>query len=223
MWLKSRIPELESLGIRLETSEEISYNSDCEKDEKDLYPLLIEILREENAIYSKRIDEKITEKGTKGLNKWINPDIVGVKYFFEEHSDDVNELIENSSSPLYELYLYEVKKEIKLANIKECYFQAISNSSWANYGYLVCLEFNEENEELYNEVNRLVELFGIGLIKLNVDKNKQKSGYRIIFPAKLNTDLDYSTIENLCRKNDDFRSYINKINKSVKIKDVQEF
>jgi hypothetical protein len=39
---------------------------------------------------------------------------------------------------------YEIKKEIKTdSELKEYYFQAVSNSSWANYGYLVAFEVGD--------------------------------------------------------------------------------
>ena len=93
MWLKERIGELVSLGIELDNESvdnDVVNNREAES-EKELYPILINVLNE-SSIYAKRIDEKLTEKGKKGLNKWINPDIVGVKYYFEEYSDNVNDL-----------------------------------------------------------------------------------------------------------------------------------
>ena len=42
---------------------------------------------------------------------------------------------------IFKITSYEVKKEINTDyELKKCYFQAVSNSSWANYGYLVALE-----------------------------------------------------------------------------------
>ena len=222
LWLKSRKSELENLGIKVQNEYENIINDNViEKKEKDLYPILINSLRG-NSIYGKRIDEKITEKGKKGINKWIHPDIVAAKYFFEEYSDDVNSLIENNSSSLFELYSFEVKTELNLLNLKEYYFQAVSNSSWANYGYLVCGDYDDDNEELENEITRLVNSFGIGILKLNTNDDN-KIGYDIKFHARHKSDLDYATIENLCGKNEDFEKFINKVNKSIKIKTVQEF
>lgn len=43
-------------------------------------------------------------------------------------------------------------------------FQALSNSSWANYGYLVVFDINEDVME---EMERLNRSFGIGIIKLS--------------------------------------------------------
>lgn len=43
-------------------------------------------------------------------------------------------------------------------------FQAVSNSSWANEGYLVVLQ--EIDSEVLSELRRLNQSFGIGVIKL---------------------------------------------------------
>jgi hypothetical protein len=34
-----------------------------------------------------------------------------------------------------------MKKELNFSNLRESYFQAVSNSSWANEGYLVTAEY----------------------------------------------------------------------------------
>ncbi len=46
-------------------------------------------------------------------------------------------------------------------SLKNIIFQAVSKSSWANYGYLVALG-NSDN--LQDEMQRLHESFGIGII-----------------------------------------------------------
>ena len=35
------------------------------------------------------------------------------------------------------LWSFEAKLLINRSNVRECFFQAVSNSSWANFGYLV--------------------------------------------------------------------------------------
>ena len=58
----------------------------------------------------------------------------------------------------------EIKKEINTDyELKKSYFQAVSNSSWANYGYLVALEISDN---LKDEMERLNQSFGIGIIEL---------------------------------------------------------
>ena len=78
----------------------------------------------------------------------------------------------------------ELKREISSDNeLKQAYFQAVSNSSWANYGYLVALEFSDD---LLDEIERLNQSFGVGIIKLNANPYQSK----VLFPAKYkNLDL----------------------------------
>lgn len=63
------------------------------------------------------------------------------------------------------LYSYELKRTIENDHqLKEYFFQALSNSSWANYGYLVAFDINED---IMEEMERLNRSFGIGVIKLS--------------------------------------------------------
>jgi hypothetical protein len=59
----------------------------------------------------------------------------------------------------FKITSYEIKKEINTDyELKKSYFQAVSNSSWANYGYLVALEISDN---LKDEMERLNQSFGI--------------------------------------------------------------
>ena len=86
------------------------------------------------------------------------------------------------------------------ADLKKAYFQAVSNSSWANYGYLVAFEFSDG---LTEEIERLNQSFGIGVIELNGNPFKTK----VLYPAKYR-DLDFKTIDKLCKINKDFERFI---------------
>jgi uncharacterized protein len=84
--------------------------------------------------------------------------------------------------------------------MKKTFFQAVSNSSWANYGYLVAFEISDS---LTEEMERLSQSFGIGIIELKVNPYESK----ILFPAKYR-DLDFKTIDKLCKINKDFEKFI---------------
>ncbi len=72
----------------------------------------------------------------------------------------------------FKITSYELKKEINTNyELKEAYFQAVSNSSWANYGYLVAFEISDN---LIDEIERLNQSFGIGVIELNANPYKSK-------------------------------------------------
>jgi len=76
----------------------------------------------------------------------------------------------------------------------------VSNSSWANYGYLVAFEINSSLSE---EMERLNQSFGIGIIELKANPYESE----ILFLAK-NKELDFKTIDKLCEINGDFEKFI---------------
>lgn len=167
--------------------------------ERSLHRLLSNYLLKRN-ILSKTIFHE-TSGSKDPAQKWIHPDMVGVE--FNEFRDSVTlSLLKTTDAKQYiTFYSYELKRTIENDHqLKEYFFQALSNSSWANYGYLVALEINEDVME---EMERLNRAFGIGVIKLSPYTNETD----ILFPAKKN-ELDYYTIDKLCNINKDFENFI---------------
>lgn len=167
--------------------------------ERDLHPLLCSYLSY-NGIMSKTI---FHEKSTKveEHQKWVHPDIVGAK--FEERKNKTSNSLFNalSKKDSLKLYSYELKKSIDNDyELKKCFFQAVSNSSWANSGYLVSFDINEELKE---ELARLNHSFGIGFILLKANPYESQ----MWFQAK-NKPLDFNTIDKLCNINPDFEKFI---------------
>ena len=110
------------------------------------------------------------------------------------------------------IHSYELKKEITTDyELKKCFFQAVSNSSWANYSYLVAFKISDN---LLEELERLNNSFGIGFIQLN--SNPEKS--RIMFSPK-DKQLDFKTVERLCNINPDFKVFIKQIEKIITASD----
>lgn len=102
---------------------------------------------------------------------------------------------------IFKITSYEIKKEIKSDyDLKKSYFQAVSNSSWANYGYLVAFEINSS---LMDEMERLNQSFGIGIIELKANPYESK----ILFQSKYK-ELDFKTIDKLCKVNNDFDEFM---------------
>ena len=97
-----------------------------------------------------------------------------------------------------------MKKEINRSNYREYFFQAVSNSSWANEGYLVAAKISDD-DELMNELERLSSSFGIGLIKLDLDDIDSSS---VIFHSNKKKELDWETMNKLCEINSDFKKFI---------------
>ncbi|MCL2457044.1 MAG: HrgA protein, partial [Defluviitaleaceae bacterium] len=94
--------------------------------------------------------------------------------------------------------------ELNFRNIRQCYFQALSNSSWANEGYLVVLKL-EKDPELINEISRLNNAFGIGLILLDPENIEQSE---TVFTARLKDVLDWETLNRLVEDSPDFSEFV---------------
>ena len=101
------------------------------------------------------------------------------------------------------LWSFEVKILINRSNVRKRFFQAVSNSSWANFGYLVASEI--EGTDTLKELRILVSLHGIGVIKLNAENPSES---QIIIPAKERNDIDWNTANRLTEENRDFLNYI---------------
>ena len=175
--------------------------------ERDLHKLFVSYLRNER-IYAKTIYHE-NSTGKEKNQRWTHPDIVGVKFLdLEKSANDFLKLINLIDA--FDIYSYELKTEIKNdTDLKEKYFQAVSNSSWANYGYLVAVEIESD---LLDELKRLNQSFGIGFIKLSV-KNPFET--KIICQAQYKS-LDFNTISKLCKQNLGFVEFIDKIRDVVK-------
>ena len=79
-----------------------------------------------------------------------------------------------------------------------------SNSSWANEGYLV-VESLDDEQEFQNELSRLVNSFGIGIIKLD---KQNTSNSIIIHEAQKRKSLDFEMIDKLAKLNPDFQAFL---------------
>ena len=169
--------------------------------ERSLHRLLANYLSGKN-ILSKTIFHENSHRADQA-QKWVHPDMVGVEYNeFQEAA--TRSLLKAAETKEYiALYSYELKRTIENDHqLKEYFFQALSNSNWANYGYLVAFDISEDVME---EMARLNRSFGIGIIKLSPYSDDTK----ILFPARKN-ELDYYTMDKLCRMNPDFKSFITK-------------
>lgn len=173
--------------------------------ERDLHKVFCNYLRTENIIGKTIFHEKSSNKADSN-QKWVHPDIVGVHFedFKEEATTSLQRVMDTKKS--IRLCSYELKRTIEDDyQLKQYYFQALSNSSWANCGYLVAYEIDESLQE---EILRLNASFGIGVILLQA----KASDVRVICQAK-EKELDYDTIDKLCHLNPDFRSFIEDLTK----------
>lgn len=115
------------------------------------------------------------------------------------------------------LYSFELKKSITLDTLREQFFQAVSNSSWANEGYLVGVDIDTSNLELMQEINRLFSAVNIEVIKLNlldVDSSE------VIVTARRKYKLDGETMNKLFDINTNFREFVQVVLDSIKINQI---
>ena len=114
-------------------------------------------------------------------------------------------------------FSFELKVTLSLSDYRVCYFQALSNSEWANEGYLVALNIENEKDVLEG-INRLSNAFGIGLIKLNPESVADSM---VLIPAKPKEYLNWDSIDTLVRKNRDFQDFISDIKEDLELGKVK--
>jgi hypothetical protein len=174
--------------------------------EIDLYPKLGSFLKNEYGIYCKRIDEKTSSnKQGRGANKWLHPDLVGLEDLTIDWQPATKECAKLNFDKRCNLYSFEVKQSIYIGNVRECFFQTVSNSSWANYGYLVAAELESSAAR---ELQILCAAHGVGFIRL--DANNIELSERLI-PARYKEAIDWDLVNRLIEENIDFASYINEV------------
>ncbi len=184
------------------SANKISKNS---YSERDLHKLLSSYLKSVN-IFSKTIFHEKSSNGKDNNQKWIHPDMVGIKFLTLQTKVSHQFLKVINRVDTFKITSYEIKKEINSDfELKQSYFQAISNSSWANYGYLVAFEISDI---LFDEMERLNQSFGIGIIKLKANPYESK----VLFTSKYK-DLDFKTIDKLCKINREFAQFIEQTEK----------
>jgi len=168
--------------------------------ERDLHKLLSSYLKSQN-IYSKTIFHEKSSNSKDDHQKWIHPDMIGINFLNLKNKSSNALLKVINKADAFDLISYELKREIKSDyELKKCFFQAVSNSSWSNYGYLVAFEISRN---LMDEMERLNQSFGIGVIELSGNPYESK----ILFQPKYK-ELDFKTMDKLCEINTEFEKFI---------------
>ncbi|GAA9739815.1 COG2958 family protein [Helicobacter pylori] len=176
--------------------------------ERDLHPFLtyMAINNENLKCYTKTIFHEGSLKSPKGMDRWLYPDMVGVRFLHAEWSNENLIAFSKKFDTLpVKLVSFELKKEISVHNCRECYFQAISNSS--NEGYLVGHHIDTHNPQLMDLLKRLHASFGIGVIDLRTDEDKSA----ILLNAKYKEKIDYTVALELSEKNEKFSGFLKSV------------
>ena len=164
----------------------------------------------------KTINQSKSPRCGEGKNEWIHPDIVGVYLPFKDFTYSTRSFQKRLYWSAVKFFSFELKRAITLSDCKQYFFQAVSNSSWANEGYLVALLIDEGNEDLMMELKRLSNSFGIGIIKLTPGKEEEG---KILFPARIREELDWETLDNLMQ-NKDFEKFMKFVDRDIEAGDI---
>lgn len=159
--------------------------------ERDLHPLLTYFLGTYHTIYTKTIYHEESAKDR--YAQWLHPDMVGVYFSLESLASEVLEISRELGHWGLKLFSYEIKRELTFTNLRESFFQAVSNSSWAHQGYLVAAEIARDDDFL-QELKRLSNSFGIGVIRLDV---QNPDDCEVLISAREKESVDVDTMNRL--------------------------
>lgn len=182
--------------------------------ERDLHPILAYFAFHNLRAYCKTINHTRSKKDEFG--EWVHPDLVGVYYPLDDWEDEVVELSRVIGSVSLRLYSFELKRDLSFSNLREAFFQSVSNSSWANEGYLVAADISQD-EDFQSELQRLSTSFGIGIIQLSPE---DPDSSRILYPAKQRESLDWDAINKLTL-NPDFLAFLDRVKRDLTSKEIR--
>ena len=187
--------------------------------ERDLHEILTAFAISDThfSAHLKTVFHEKSTPTTKGLDKWMHPDLVGVYFPFGKYEKTTIEIQKELSVSSVRLFSFELKLNIGFSNFKESYFQAVSNSSWAHEGYLVTLDLDGD-PTLMDDLRRLNNAFGIGLIKIELENIYESS---IIFPARVKSEIDWDTANRLAKQNKDFSDFLNSVSEDCSVKKIK--
>jgi uncharacterized protein len=190
---------------------EIKNNNEFDFHERKLHPVLAYFAYTNTSfnhgkqVYTKTIFHEKSKHSS--LSEWIHPDLVGFYMPIDDWNSKLLDFNKATDKTAIRLYSFELKKKIDRNNYREYFFQAVSNSSWANEGYLVTCAI-QQDDDLLSELERLSASFGIGIIVLDLDDIDSSA---VVFPARPRDYLGWETMNKLCEQNRDFETFIDDV------------
>lgn len=183
--------------------------------ESELHPFLAYYANLFLKAHTKTIQHTKSDK--KEFGEWVHPDMVGCYFPLEEWKPDVIEFSSTIGSFPIKIFSFEIKRELSFGNLREAFFQTVSNSSWAHEAYLVAAEISHD-EDFRAELRRLSTSFGIGVIRLDI---ADPDASEILFPPQTREYLDWETINKLTM-NPDFRDFLKRVKTDISSKEVRK-
>ncbi len=182
--------------------------------ESDLHPLLAYFAHFRFDAFTKTIRHQNSKKSEFG--EWVHPDMIGVYFPFNDWCPAVLEATAATGNRGVKLYSFELKKKLSFSNLREAFFQAVSNSSWANEAYLAAADLSDD-PEFTSELSRLSTSFGIGIIRLELEAPENSE---VTFPAKERTQVDWNTVNKLATMNKDVKQLLVRFKNDLNNKEV---
>lgn len=178
-----------------------------QRREHSLYVPLQAYLAESHGIVSKRIRES-TSSNRRGRfgNRWLHPDIVGMMTPGLHWDDLIRQCSSEMSTRRAKLVSVEVKLALTASTVRESFFQAASNSLWANRAYLAATEVR--GEDTLEELTVLSSLHGVGYIAIDPDNLSES---RVLIPAREREEVDWASANRIASENADFRAYLEQV------------
>lgn len=184
--------------LRFGPREQDAQKSASNRPETELYPILVRFL-ERKGIRAVELCAAQAKRGPRGANRWRFPDVVGVSGLDSSLDPTLASLAQRTGwTPQCDVIAYEVKKTLKISNVREAFYECMSNSAWANKRYLVATVIDnaaaDEFEKLHSQHH------DIGLMRLALTKDGTEfdaDNSRIMFECP-RRDLNVEALAELC-------------------------
>ena len=207
---------LESQGLKaLEAAARTVTPTVTPYTEGDLHPFLVYYAFHRLRAYLKTIRHQ--RSGKKDYAEWVHPDMVGCAFPFDDWNPTVVEVSQLLGNTAVKLYSFELKRELNFSNLREAFFQTVSNSSWAHEGYLAAAAIANESD-FRSELERLSTSFGIGVIHIDVE---DPDATEVILPARYKETVDWDTINKLTQLNPDFEAFLKRIKTDYTTREIR--
>ncbi len=206
---------VDSLGVKIQDSQSPDTQKKIEYLEKDLHPYLVYYGFFYLKAYLKSIHHN--KSGKKEFGEWVHPDVVGCYFPFNDWKGEVVEVSAIMGNSAVKLFSFELKRELSIGNLREAFFQAVSNSAWANEGYLAAAEIDND-DDFRSELKRLSTSFGIGVLRIDID---DPDSTEVILPAKSKEFVDWEMVNKLASINSDFREFLRRVKTDISSREIR--
>lgn len=211
--LKEWVKDDESLIKKDESTRLYIHKNTIEKiDELEYYDAVVEWLRGNVKVDSRKLNHVTAKKAIKGINQWRFPDIVGIRK--TDYDDSILKVASITGQKYFpEIWSFEVKKELAAGKLREYFFECLSNSGWANRRYVVIAidlaKRTKIEDEVISEFRKLSLRYHVGLIQITTMNTKisEEGGSSILVECP-RQDLNLEIMNDLCNSFPEFKKWL---------------